>query len=472
MNNVFTAGGSGGIIEKIDWNGNVTWSYMMSSNSECQHHDVCPLPNGNILTIAWELKTTTDALAAGRNPAKLGTSVWSEKIVELQPTGVNTANIVWEWHAWDHLVQEFDNAKANYCIVSQHPELMNLNYVPGQATNSDWLHMNSIAYNSDLDQVIVSPHNTSEIWIIDHSTTTAEAASHSGGAHNMGGDLLYRWGNPLAYNRGTLADQRLYRQHNVHWIPNGLPDSEKIMIFNNGMGRPGGNYSTVEIIAPPVSSTGDYPLTSGQAYPPDTAFWEYQAPNPADFYATNISGAQRLSNGNTLICDGPAGNFFEIDGAKNKVWEYKNPVNNNGAITQGNPAVQNLVFRCTQYDIGFSGFTGHSLTPGNPIEINPLNYSCVMNTNVGTAAILKPTEGFKVGNPFNREITIISNSAVSEARITLSSITGVKYSEWTSNMSAGEPIELKLKTELPGGMYILEIRGSNYMEKVKLLCTN
>ena len=66
-----------------------------------------------------------------------------------------------------------------------------------------------------LDQIVLSNHNLSEIWIIDHSTTTLEAASHSGGNSGKGGDLLYRWGNPQAYDQGTGADQLLNHQQHV-----------------------------------------------------------------------------------------------------------------------------------------------------------------------------------------------------------------------------------------------------------------
>lgn len=215
-NTVFNAGGNGGVVEQFAWNSTLLWSYSISSAVECQHHDVKKLPNGNILAIVWELKTVSEATLAGRNPSLLGNSLWSEKIVELQPVGSSSANIVWEWQVWDHLIQEYDSTKSNYGIVSQHPELLNLNYYTGSATAIDWLHINSIDYNAALDQIIVSSHSFNEVWIIDHSTSILEASSHSGGLSGRGGDLLYRWGNPIAYNRGTNVNRILYGQHNAH----------------------------------------------------------------------------------------------------------------------------------------------------------------------------------------------------------------------------------------------------------------
>jgi hypothetical protein len=103
-NTTFTAGGQGGVIEKIDWNGTVIWSYIISSAAECQHHDIKALPNGNVLALVWESKTNTQAIAQGRNPALTTASVWSEKIIEIQPVGLNGGNVVWEWHLWNHLV--------------------------------------------------------------------------------------------------------------------------------------------------------------------------------------------------------------------------------------------------------------------------------------------------------------------------------------------------------------------------------
>jgi hypothetical protein len=120
-NFTFNSGGRGGIIQLISWDGNLIWQYAITSSTECQHHEAKQLPNGNILAICWEVKTAAEAVAAGRIPSTVFNSLWCEKIVELQPIGSNQANIVWEWHAWDHLVQDYDPSKLNYGVVACTP---------------------------------------------------------------------------------------------------------------------------------------------------------------------------------------------------------------------------------------------------------------------------------------------------------------------------------------------------------------
>jgi hypothetical protein len=454
-NSVFTSGGNGGIIEKFDWNSSVLWSYTISSTTECQHHDIKQLPNGNVLAIVWELKTNAEAIAAGRNPATVGTTLWSEKIVEVQQTGINSGNVVWEWHVWDHLIQEFDATKQNYGTVSQHPELININFTSG-GTNVDWLHCNSIDYNDSLNQVLISSHNLNEIWVIDHSTTSTEAASHSGGTSGKGGDVLYRWGNPVSYNRGTTADKKFFGQHNAHWIENGLADAGKIMVFNNGMGRPAGNYSSIDVIDPPVDGSGNYSILPGQAFLPDSASWTYVASVPSDFYSTNISGAQRLSNGNTIVCKGPQGTFFEIDSAKNTVWNYVNPVAQGGIISQGSPATQNLVFRCSLYEPDFTGFSGQALTPGNPIELNPLPYTCTMITGMEETSSNVILSVYP--NPFGERLHIRPEKGTVELMNGLGEI-----------IYKGNQIETQDFSQLANGIYCLRMVEDQLLPCIKLI---
>lgn len=238
-NNIsFRAGGAAGRVELFDWDGNLIWYYDYSDSVKCSNHDVQALPNGNVLMLAFYDIGENTAIALGKDPAKVDASFWECSIIEVEPTGMGTGNIVWEWHASDHVVQDFDSTKANFGVVGANPRKFNINY-PG-TLDPDWMHVNGIEYNDALDQILLSSHRFCEIWIIDHSTTTAEAAGSTGGNAGHGGDLLYRWGNPAAYRRGTAADQIFFEQHDARWINDGYPNSGKITVYNNGQGRPDG----------------------------------------------------------------------------------------------------------------------------------------------------------------------------------------------------------------------------------------
>jgi len=397
-NSNFQAGGSGGGVQEIEWGGTVTWEYMYSSSQYCQHHDIEMLPSGNLLMIAWEKKSYAECIAAGRDPSLLDDNeLWPDSIIEVEPTGPTTGDIVWEWHVWDHLVQDYDPSKDNYGIVEDHPELIDLNYVdnPSRAI-ADWNHTNSVAYSEELDQILLSIHNFDEIWIIDHSTTTSEAAGHTGGNSGRGGDLLYRWGNPRTYGAGGIDDQKFFGQHDAVWIEDGFPGEENILLYNNGMGRPEGPYSSVEEITPPLNEGGTYDLIPGSAYGPDEQAWIYTDQVPTDFYSSNISGSQRLANGNTLICEGSSGALFEIDDGGDTIWEFINPVNRFGPQNQGTEITNNPVFKCRRYDPDYAGLTGRDLTVQSTIEIYDFPYSRNTDFNGdGTAdiAIFRESSG-------------------------------------------------------------------------------
>ncbi|MBT3190643.1 MAG: arylsulfotransferase (ASST) [Anaerolineae bacterium] len=324
----FGVGGTGGIIEEIASDGSVVWAYQYANDQVQQHHDIEQMPNGNILMIAWGLKSQADAIAAGRDPSLLSDGeLWPDHVIELNPT---TNTIVWEWHVWDHLVQDYDASKANYGTVSEHPGLVDINFVARKA-DADWNHTNSIDYNAELDQILLSVHSFSEIWIIDHDTTTKTATGTAG-------DLLYRWGNPQTYDAGSSGDQQFYTQHDAQWIAAGMPGAGNILVFNNG-DRQTRAYSSVDEIVPPLNADGGYSL-SGAAYTPAAPVWTYVADTPSDFYADHISGAQRLSNGNTLICSGTDGSFFEVTSAGEVIWRYDYGAN---------------VFRVIRYESDYAG---------------------------------------------------------------------------------------------------------------------
>jgi hypothetical protein len=353
-----------GRIELLDWDSRPVWEFVPPDSNVLPHHDVIRLPSGNLLMIVYEHKTRTEALAAGRDPARLlDNYLLADGLLEVDPA---TSNVVWEWHAWDHLVQQFDSTKTNYGAVRDHPELLDINYGPNRA---DWQHCNGLDYNEALDQVIISSRNFSELWIVDHSTTTEEARRHSGGRQGVGGDLLYRWGNPWVYKAGDSASQHFYGQHNARWIAPGLRGSGNILVFNNGCQRPGNSCSTVEEITPPCDGRGRYARPpSGEPFAPASPSWTYGATPPDAFYSPFLSGAQRLPNGNTLVCQGDAGRFFEVGPDSQLVWEYVNPVADTGELYQGYIEACWSVFRTTRYAADYPGLAGRELRPGYPLE--------------------------------------------------------------------------------------------------------
>ena len=313
-------GGAGGGVQRVEADGSVTWDFRYNTNGDLSHHDVKTLPNGDVLLIAWESKTRSECIAAGRNPSTVSNQgLWPDHVIEVKPTGPTSGDIVWQWHAWDHFIQDYDSSKANYGVVADHPELADINYVTSQQT--DLMHTNSVDYNPQFDQILISVHNYNEVWVIDHSTTTQEAAGHTGGTYGHGGDILYRWGNPQAYNRGTYNDEMLFSQHDASWIKPGLPGAGDILVFNNGAGRPGTDYSSVDQFTPPVNANGTYNLAPGGAYGPASETWTYTATPPTSFYADHISGAQRLPDGNTLICNGVTGKIFEVSPGGSTLWQ-------------------------------------------------------------------------------------------------------------------------------------------------------
>lgn len=312
-NSSINGGGATGIVQRVAWDGTVLWEYTYSTSTYRSHHDICPMPNGNVLLIAWEVKTAAQALQAGLNRNVV---IWPDHIIEVQPVGTSGGNIVWRWHAWDHLIQNYDATKINYGVVADHPELFNINMGGGGIgpAGGDWMHVNGISYNPELDQIVFSSHTLDEIYVIDHSTTIQEAASHQGGRSGKGGDILYRWGSPSNY--GAPGAQVFNVVHCALWVPKSLPGAGNIMVFNNREGQ--GTSMVVELV-PPLDGAGNYTRTAGAAYGPNAPVWSYTA---SGFYSNHLGGVQRLPNGNTLIAESTSGYLLETTASGNVVWNY------------------------------------------------------------------------------------------------------------------------------------------------------
>ena len=305
--NSFNGGAICGQVQKVDWDGNVLWNYICSTTTYCSHHDIHPMPNGNVLLIVYELKNSTPVSQAG---CKWAHTMWPDMILEVQPTGESGGNIVWEWHAWDHLVQDYDPSKDNYGVVADHPELLDINYNNSPNTK-DWMHVNGIDYNEQLDQIVISSHYLNELYVIDHSTTTEEAAGHTGGNSGKGGDILYRWGNPAAYD---APGSKIFNVvHDAHWIPPGYQKADYLSVSIT-TAYPITNHR-VDIITPPYDGY-NYEYTPGAAYAPSTYTWRHEC----NGHTNNEGGCQNLPNGNILVCITQAGFIYEVDSNNILLW--------------------------------------------------------------------------------------------------------------------------------------------------------
>jgi hypothetical protein len=170
----FGVGNAGGRIQRIDANDEVVWDFFFSNADHQQHHDIEPMPGGTVLIIAWELRSRAEAEAMGRQD--ICRDMWPTLIVEVEPAGPTGGTIVWEWHLWDHLIQDADPGLLNYSVVAEHPELIDINHGSVGPARGDWIHANAIDYNPELDQILFSSRSMNEFYVIDHSTTTEEAA--------------------------------------------------------------------------------------------------------------------------------------------------------------------------------------------------------------------------------------------------------------------------------------------------------
>ena len=360
-NQITVGGGHGGLIQEFDWQGNVVWEYELNDAKHVQHHTITPSPwtPGNVLILGWEYKTNEEAIAMGRNPATLGRGLWPDYVIE-----VNRAKqIVWEWHVWDNLVQNFDPAKPNYGNPKDHPDKWDINWVqPGMAVvgsntvasqTQDWTHWNTANYHpTDPNKIVCNSRHMGESYIIDKTTQK----------------LVWRFGNPSVYGAGRApsfmddGDQLMWGPHHAHIIPPGLPGAGNMLILDNGWNRVQGNrtrsievdmsqpgYTAYASTAVGALPSGNTSLTksndrSPQPLHPGHIIWQYAGARPNSMYSASQCANQRLSNGNTLITITETGHLIEVTKGvqsgtnwvnKEVVWEFINPLFSTGSVTTG-----------------------------------------------------------------------------------------------------------------------------------------
>jgi hypothetical protein len=461
----FAGGGIGGRLEKFNWDGDLIWTGILADEFHHAHHDLEILPNGNILLIQWDKILADEVFDSGRDPLTFDDdSLWPDRIIEIEILENDEFEIVWEWRAWDHIVQDFDSSLDNFGVISEHPEKIDLNLIPTEGGNdlSDWMHINGVAYNEELDLIALSSRHFSEIFVIDHSTTTEEAAGSTGGNFGMGGDILYRYGNAQNYNLGTAQDQVFYGQHDARFHYDEEIEQWQISVFNNGINRIGGNASSVDIINLPLEGN-EFVREANTAFGPDELFFQFPSELDTNFYASRVCGAQIMPNDNVVVSAGSGGFVVEVDTeAEFTAWgdylfEYKLPVGIAGPVAFDTPNFNGNYFKSKRYSPDYEGFEGKDLTPQGVIELNSPGTDCVVHETVIDFIGEANANQLKIyPNPANTSCTI---EAPENGELEIYNAFGKLIDQVEVRQSTSLKMDLSLYTS---GLYYLHFQGKDH----------
>ena len=391
-------------FKELDWNGNVVWQYTESRSKYHCHDDFVKIYNSKLgdstfIYIANKDLTSAECIAKGCDATQTYTNPQMDAIVEVNRQG----KVIWEWCFFDHVVQDkYSSITSTYGVIKNTAGKINLN-LAGYPVQNDWLHCNSIDYNQTLDQIVInSVHG--EFYVIDHGNTFVanDSATSITLAASSTGNFLYRFGDPYKYNQDSPPSvapnwekcsagyKQLGASNNIQWIKTGLTGAGYFMVFNNDQNlcEPT-TQSYIYEVNPYLNSSGTTtssyvdPHTAGytSVSSPDANLmkekknqskqivWKYSSKNNTSFFSTTGSSAQRLTNGNTLICSSNDGHLFEIAHDTVLVWEYYNPVTSNGIkkIKVDNYPKYNYVPKAYRYTSSHPALVGQSLTAGNTL---------------------------------------------------------------------------------------------------------
>ncbi|WP_243547099.1 aryl-sulfate sulfotransferase [Pseudodesulfovibrio tunisiensis] len=323
-------------VKQLDWDNNIVWEYRKNLKVDkdpgnpslgkmwisTQHHDlqhkgnpVYYVPdhkyqkhNGKTLILGhkWHVnRKLSDHL------------LMDDAIFEIDENG----RILWQWTASDHFDEfGFDQA-ARKAIRGWEPK-------PGAEKNGfDWWHQNCATYlgpnpwydrgdqRFHPDNIILDSREANVLCIISKRT----------------GKVVWRLGPDYVHGEDAKVGQ-IIGPHNTHMIPRGLPGEGHVMVYDNG-GQAG--YGEPNAMGPDGIATVHRFYSRVVEIDPMTreVVWEYSIKSHRKpwklfghtVFSPFISSAQRLPNGNTLICEGASGRFIEVTREGEIVWEYISP---------------------------------------------------------------------------------------------------------------------------------------------------
>ena len=325
-----------------DFDGKVIWQFSHNEQiktgegstiwSARQHHDWQreSLPAGYYSPESAPVVEGTSTLILTHTnrmqPKVADVMLEDDRLVEVSWKG----ELLWEWVASDH-IDELGFAPAARKAIKA---AQSFNKARG---SFDWLHINSAHYvgpNRWFDQgdmrfapnnVIISSREASLLAIVGRD-----------------GKIVWRLGPDFSESKELRSIRQIIGQHHAHIIPKGLPGAGNLLVFDNG-GSSG--YGFASPIAP--DGVGAFARSTSRVVEinPVTLelVWSYTNPR---FFSTNISSAQRLPNGNTLITAGAGGRMFEVTTEGAIVWEYMYPL-------FGGANASNAVYRAYRIPYGW-----------------------------------------------------------------------------------------------------------------------
>lgn len=291
-------GGATGMLMEFDWYGNLLFQHFDPN----MHHDFRKLPNGNYIYVCWEVvppDLAKKVRGGQKNTEHKDGTMFCDYFREIDPEG----KTVWEWHGIEHFDADID------IIGAIHPR-------------EEWTHINDVDIMPN-GNILSSSRHTDGAFIIDRQS----------------GDITWRWGN-VAYldeetgqieHRDVRDPKTMGGPHHANLIAEGLPGEGNMLIYDNAMYTYYSRAVEVDIKTREVA-------------------WESEEEYGLEGYVRGrvhfspfISSADRLPNGNTLICCGGEGVVFEVTREKEVVWHWVRPTPNlAGAVHWG-------IFRAHRY---------------------------------------------------------------------------------------------------------------------------
>jgi len=440
------------VFSLYDWDGNRLTSFTGEAWDMNFHHDFTILPNGHVIILFDEKITINEALELGVDSTlfvEQQDHMVIDGFAEFDLSDPDSITLVWEWHLKHHLIQDMNPLLNNFFKSAERPRRLNINFTSALYSLLDWTHFNGVDYNPELDQLVFSSRSSSEIYIIDHSTTTSEAADSVGGTYGFGGDFLWRWGNPAQYGQDSSL-QQTFVQHNPNWNLYGPNTQEGMSLFNNENATNSASSSILTVV-PQKDSDGNYIFENGR-FGPDEPEWKYEGPEE-EFFSPIMSSAQLLNNGNYISCLGRFGKFYEITPEGKRVWQYQNPIFI-GPVPQFQTAPPSITFSIQKYPLDFLGFEGKDLSPNSILEnFNSISNGCIQAT--ANENLSFETESKVYPNPTSDYIHITSE------RTTTSYEIYDVYGKLISKNNFNSKIDI---SNLPKGSYFLKLQSISHSE--------